>query len=214
MTMRDADRFKDKIEVSLDGRQIFFLFFGGAVVACMVFVLGVMVGRRLEGRERVARKATTSASIDPLAALDELAADEQRVPEPAAPRPAAPPPAPAVEKKPEPPKVEPPKPEPPRPEVKEEKKEKKKAEKEDVESKKKPKYTLQLSSFQDRAEADAFVTKLAGAGYQPYVVQREVEGRGTFYRVRIGEFVSHDDALEAKAEFERRQHIIAYVTKL
>ena len=53
--MRDADRFKDKIEVSLDSRQIFFLFFGGAVAACLVFVLGVMVGRRLEGREQLAK---------------------------------------------------------------------------------------------------------------------------------------------------------------
>ena len=48
MTLRDAERFKDKIEVSLDSRQIFFLFFGGAVVASLVFVLGVMVGKRLE----------------------------------------------------------------------------------------------------------------------------------------------------------------------
>src|SRR5438045_9448164 len=78
MTIRDADRFKDKLEVSLDGRQIFFLFFGGAVVACLVFVLGVMVGRRLEGREQLARKAATTAAIDPLAALDELGADEKR----------------------------------------------------------------------------------------------------------------------------------------
>src|SRR5262245_23623330 len=76
MTIRDADRFKDKLEVSLDGRQIFFLFFGGAVVACLVFVLGVMVGKRLEGREQVARRAATSAAVDPLAALDELSADE------------------------------------------------------------------------------------------------------------------------------------------
>jgi hypothetical protein len=78
MTLRDADRFKDKIEVSLDTRQIFFLFFGGAVVACLVFVLGVMVGRRLEGREQLNRRAATSAAIDPLAALDQLGADEAR----------------------------------------------------------------------------------------------------------------------------------------
>src|SRR4029079_9028256 len=76
MTIRDADRFKDKVEVSLDSRQIFFLFFGGAVVTCLVFVLGVMVGKRLEGREQLARRAGTSAPIVPLAALDELSADE------------------------------------------------------------------------------------------------------------------------------------------
>ena len=35
--MRDLDRWKDKVEISLDGRQIFFLFFGSAVAACLIF---------------------------------------------------------------------------------------------------------------------------------------------------------------------------------
>src|SRR5687767_7834135 len=69
----EPELYKDKIEVSLDGRQIFYLFFGGAVVACLVFVLGVMVGRRLEARAHVDRAAATSAVRDPLAALDRLA---------------------------------------------------------------------------------------------------------------------------------------------
>ena len=38
--------------------------------------------------------------------------------------------------------------------------------------------------------------------------------KGTFFRVRVGEFVSQDEALAAKGEFEKREHIIAYVTKL
>ena len=29
--MRDLDRWKDKVELQLDGRQIFFLFFGSAI---------------------------------------------------------------------------------------------------------------------------------------------------------------------------------------
>ena len=40
----EMELFRDKIEVSLDSRQIFYLFFGGAVIASLVFVLGVMVG--------------------------------------------------------------------------------------------------------------------------------------------------------------------------
>src|SRR5579862_2255306 len=63
--------YKDKIEVSLDGRQIFYLFFGGAVIVGLVFVLGVMVGRRVEARGHVER-AQTQAAVDPLAALDRL----------------------------------------------------------------------------------------------------------------------------------------------
>src|SRR5437667_4160493 len=71
MPSREPELYKDKIEVSLDGRQIFYLFFGGAVIAGMVFVLGVMVGRRVEARGHLDR-ADTQAVSDPLAALDRL----------------------------------------------------------------------------------------------------------------------------------------------
>ena len=42
---------KDKVEFTLDNRQIFFLFFGLSVVGCFVFAMGVMVGRRGELQE-------------------------------------------------------------------------------------------------------------------------------------------------------------------
>src|SRR5690349_5252428 len=71
MPSREPELYKDKIEVSLDGRQIFYLFFGGAVIVGLVFVLGVLVGRRVEARGHLDR-ADTSAARDPLAALDRL----------------------------------------------------------------------------------------------------------------------------------------------
>lgn len=67
--LRDVERWKDKIEVRLDNRQVFFLFFGSAMVACMLFVLGVIVGKRLESRGR----ALAPLVEDPLAALDRFA---------------------------------------------------------------------------------------------------------------------------------------------
>ena len=63
---RNAERWRDKIELRLDNRQVFFLFFGSAVVACMLFVLGVMVGKRIESRGQAAAPELQ----DPLAALD------------------------------------------------------------------------------------------------------------------------------------------------
>jgi cell division septation protein DedD len=57
----------DKLELKLDNRQVFFLFFGSAVVACMLFVLGVMVGKRIESRGQA---EAAPALQDPLAALD------------------------------------------------------------------------------------------------------------------------------------------------
>src|SRR5579862_6614157 len=72
--MRDLDRWKDKVELQLDGRQIFFLFFGSAICACLIFVLGVMVGKRVEAR---ALSQAQTAGEDPLAALDELGNAEE-----------------------------------------------------------------------------------------------------------------------------------------
>jgi hypothetical protein len=52
-----------------------------------------------------------------------------------------------------------------------------------------------------------------GAGYRAYCRSAEVEGKGMFYRVRLGNG-DYDDAVAAKAEFERKVPKIAYVTRL
>jgi DedD protein len=254
MSLRDAERLKDKIEVSLDSRQIFFLFFGGAVVACLVFVLGVMVGRRLENREQVGQKTEQRGAVDPLAALDQLGADEaaaraqsgpggvglafpsalgqknapkagvglaQVVPSEDDEDHAAAPAAKDVAKdgkvagqakaeaKPAEPKPEPKAAEPKAGETRP-------AEdgKQATAKKKKSKYTLQLSSFQSRDEAEAFAAKLTASGYKPFIVKSEVADKGTWYRVRLGGYDDHDEALAAKNEFERQERVIAYVTRL
>ncbi len=241
----EPELYKDKIEVSLDGRQIFYLFFGGAVVACLVFVLGVMVGRRLEARAHVDKAAATSATRDPLAALDRLAEGKGEMTFPAALGSAEPPvtqvdkviqkPEPRPEPKPEAPKPEPkagaptpepkaeaPKPEPkaqPRPEPVKPDADPRPVSKPEHAPKSEPastagKFTLQLSAFQDQAEAEAFLATVKQAGYRAYVVSAEVEGKGTFYRVRLGNYATYDDAVAAKAEFERKIPKIAYVTRL
>jgi cell division septation protein DedD len=60
--------------VGLDGHQIFFLFVGSALAACLIFALGVTVGRRIEQRAAAQQKATPA---DPLAMLDEIANAEE-----------------------------------------------------------------------------------------------------------------------------------------
>ncbi|HVT10019.1 MAG TPA: hypothetical protein VHO67_21305, partial [Polyangia bacterium] len=79
---RSVERWREKIEIRLDNRQVFFLFFGSAVVACMLFVLGVMVGKRIESRGQAEAAAPPA---DPLAALDRV---HQPPPGVAAPEPA------------------------------------------------------------------------------------------------------------------------------
>jgi len=272
MPSREPELYKDKVEVSLDGRQIFYLFFGGAMIVGVVFVLGVLVGRRVEARGHIDRARTTSAT-DPLAALDRLEgsgglafrgtltgkdaptdvdktidqlekartkSDPKKVDakvetktetkvetkksdakveaKPEAAKPEAKTDA-KTETKPE-----------PKPEVKPEPKPvTKPVTKPDadpaVEAKVEPKpvtkpeepkqrFTLQLSSFQDRTEAEAFLDTVKAQGYSAQITQAEVEGKGTFYRVRMGNYRSLELASSAKADFEKASSKSASIMKL
>ncbi|MEJ7601797.1 MAG: SPOR domain-containing protein [Kofleriaceae bacterium] len=268
MSSRETELYKDRVEVSLDGRQIFYLFFGGAVIVGLVFILGVMIGRRVEARGHL-EKARTHAATDPLAALDRLedrggltfqntlvgARDgkptpvEQAIAERAKQKPTD---AKAVDAKPADakPKAEANKPadddhasdkhddkpgdkakaaddkvtKKPEPKAGEAKPDDKVAAKPAVADKKpvdadnkpeapKSKFTLQLSSFQDRAEADTFLSTIKAAGYQAYVTEASVTGK-TYYRVRLGKYGSLEAANDAKSDFETKSKKTASVMKL
>ncbi|MCE9580627.1 MAG: SPOR domain-containing protein [Deltaproteobacteria bacterium] len=291
MSRSEPELYKDKIEVSLDGRQIFYLFFGGAVIACLVFVLGVLVGKRVEARAHVDRPGTTAAR-DPLAAIDAL--DAQGKPGAPAPGPtaraigeleqgarAARAAAPAVRDEDDAPrdksdrsvadkaadkadkaadksdkaekadkaKADKAADKSDKAEKadkaadksdKSDKSDKAKADKTDKARDKdkadpdadhadsddapaahpdehaaaKKRYTLQLSSFRDKAEAESFLSSVKDAGYSPYLVVADVDGKGTFYRVRLGSYASSDAANDAKEAFEAKAKKSAYVTKL
>jgi cell division septation protein DedD len=269
--LRDIERWRDKIEVRLDNRQVFFLFFGSALVACMLFVLGVIVGKRLESRGR----AVSPEIEDPLALLDKVAtsprpaqsgvtfpqalfgaggkssadkhAKKSSLPAPAVedeaasrktlalakpsegntPAPAAL--APAVESKPAPVKattkpeiktgvaVVQAKPAEPAPakakpaDVKESKPAVIPTVAAAGDGKSKGRYALQLSSFQDKSEAESFAQKFDGE--RPYMVVSEIPGKGTWYRVRVGDYASAKDAAAAKQSFEKKHSVIAYVAQ-
>lgn len=284
---RENELYRDKIEVSLDGRQIFSLFFAGAVIVCAVFVIGVIVGKRVEARAHVDR--ATGVAGDPLAALDRLEADAPlsfrrtlrsgqaaggSVDAEIAAMASAQQVAQGEDKAGKQEKVEAKaevksegkadaKPEvkaDAKPEVKNDAKQEK-ADKSDAakaspdderaesgksdkaktdaktdgdsksdkdgdkaskdgegkeggkDEKKKSRYTLQLSAFQERGEAETFLSELRAAGYSPYVTPAEVDGKA-YYRVRLGTYPSYDDAVKAKGEFEKKIGRIAYVTKL
>jgi septal ring-binding cell division protein DamX len=267
---REAELYKDKIEVSLDGRQIFYLFFGGAVIVGMVFVLGVMVGRRVEARGHTDR-AHVAATVDPLAALDRLEggsglsfqgalrgddgpvsdvektiaampkkADAPKLEAPKLEAPKAVVPEKREEAKPAlvKPEVKPEEVKPqPKPEVKaevmkEEPKQEAKLEakpavkvdvKPDVKAEAKPeakkeeppksKFTLQLSSFQDKAEAQAYLDAMKSAGYSAYITEGAVDGK-QYFRVRFGTYKSIDAANDAKVELEKTTKKTAVVMKL
>ena len=254
MSTREPELYKDKVEVSLDGRQIFYLFFGGAMIVGIVFVLGVLVGRRVEARGHIDRASTTSAR-DPLAALDRLEGtsgglafrgtltgkdtptkvetaidqlEKARTKPEKLEKKAEAKPEVKTEVKPEvkpegKPEVKPevkPATKPakveavdePRPVTKPDSKAEAKADAKPEEPKQR--FTLQLSSFQDRTEAEAFLDTVKAQGYQAQITQAQVEGKGTFYRVRMGNYRSLDAAISAKSDFENTSSKSASIMKL
>jgi hypothetical protein len=251
VSLRDVEHWKDRLEVRLDNRQVFFLFFGSAMVACLLFVLGVIVGKKLETRGH----AEAPAIDDPLAILDRLGSQgpmpvEQAVTFPkalatpaspahrstaaraetlhaevhvgeaspavvrskpaAAPIPAPPvpiAPSPAAHPAPVAARVVPAAPlpvaasgrpngspsSPPSPAA----------------AVSKGRFTLQLSAYQDKAEAEAMAHRLGPQ--HAIVVASEIPGKGTWYRVRAGSYATFQEASAAKTAFERDHNVIAYV---
>ncbi|MFY0567134.1 SPOR domain-containing protein [Archangium lansingense] len=300
--MRDAHRMKEKFDVSLDNRQIVSLLIAGIIVMGAVFVLGVVVGKKLAGNAQTAEAPDLLSALDAnaqalqqaretapsLTFQDELtrrsgteAAPSKpgtvtvAIPPPAPkPKPAEPPAAAAPQvaeadsaeaagepassptdedyaptgtatAKPTAPKAAEPKPAEPKPESKP-------AETKVAESKPAPTpgkvesapvptrtttpaqgsglkeaiaratqrpteavpggaFTLQISAFQNRPEAERFAAKLRDRGYAPYIVAAEVPNKGTWYRVRMGSFPSKDAASRYLTDFKRETQLQAFV---
>ena len=73
-------------------------------------------------------------------------------------------------------------------------------------------WTLQLSAYQDRAEADRFAAGLRDKGYAPFIVEASIPGKGTWYRVRMGRFANKDAATRYLTDFKRETSMNAMVT--
>src|SRR5688572_21803850 len=74
--MRDQHRMKEKFDLSLDNRQIVSLLIAGLVVLGAVFVLGVVVGKKLAANPEAGRAPDLLAALDNKAtAMDEMRKD-------------------------------------------------------------------------------------------------------------------------------------------
>ena len=233
--MRDSHRMKEKYDLSLDSRQVVSLLVAGIVVLGAVFVLGVLVGKKLAAGQRPDRTQDLLSALDQKSAAlerartapaltfqEELTADAGRASAPA---------AKAQDKKPEAPKV---------PEVKAEapktvadKKPEAPAKPADagaIAAKSTPTaippaaakastdttvptgpFTLQLGASQNRDDAERMVSRLREKGYAPYIVTADVPGKGTFYRVRMGSFATKEAAGRYLEDFRRETKTEAFV---
>lgn len=72
-------------------------------------------------------------------------------------------------------------------------------------------FQLQVSSFRTRDEADQFAVELRSRGHRAYVTSAEVEGRGIWYRVRIGPFSTQAEAAKYRGDFETKERVVPFV---
>jgi DedD protein len=210
-------------EIQLNGKQLVFLFMAATVVSVVIFLCGVMVGRGVRAQQVTAGPADVSVVEAPV--------------RPEAPAPEPPPPATAAAKAepPQPeddyqaeltrsepgkePKVAPretpkaPEPAPPtvpaRAEAKPEEKAPPQSTPASVTS---GGFVVQIAALRDRVEADAIVKRLAGKGYQAFVVN-PVPGRPPVYKVQVGRFAERGDADRIAARLKSEEQFSPWVTR-
>jgi cell division septation protein DedD len=67
-------------------------------------------------------------------------------------------------------------------------------------------YTIQVASVKNQADADRLVAQLKKQGYPAYRTLGKVPGKGIWFRVRVGEYGSRDDAGSVLARLRRGGH--------
>ena len=201
-------------EIQLNGKQLVFLFMAVTVVAVVIFLCGVLVGRGVR-TERAGDEPTPAGAVDTVAAAQDVppasasasgnppatANENLSYPnrlgtaQPPAeqlrqtpPRPAAAPPAePARAPAPAAAAADPPTGEPAG-----------------------SGYAIQVTALRQRAEADNIARRLSGKGYPAYVVA-PAEGAPSMFRVRVGKFKDRREAESAKARLEKEEQFKPWI---
>ena len=72
-------------------------------------------------------------------------------------------------------------------------------------------YTIQVGAYNGRAQAEALKARMLADGHDAYVAEAEANGV-TRYRVRIGSFLSADEARKAAARLASQSQVATYIT--
>jgi len=222
--MRDVEQMREKVEVSLEGRQIAALAFGALVLLCSVFALGLALGRKLSQEPPRAELATLDLQAeqkpkptDPRVADVTAKAVEATAEKPAVKKPAESTKRPAInaaaladtrsnEIAVVPAPVREPLLIPPPPRAQQIGAITLTPPPRDVGA-----FTVQIGASPDRAEAQRLESKARAAGLKPYVVEANLGAKGTWYRVRVGSFPDKDKASRYRTDVERELRSTAIV---
>jgi len=191
--MRDAQRLRQRLDLSLDGRQLVALTICALLLVTAVFSLGMLIGRRtaagdvgieisgdLAALDARARKEPPAILRAPKAAEATVVSAPPRTATVVAPPPRAAQVAPAAAAFAPPPQ--------------------------DLGA-----YTVQIGASQERTEAARLEGRARGAGLKPYVVETNLGAKGTWYRVRVGAFRDKEAANRFRKDVERELRVAAAV---
>ena len=225
-------------EIQLNGKQLVFLFMAATVVAVVIFLCGVMVGRGVPTRAAAPISSSEQAALDPTASLGlpatqtlatsddapltaqetltypSLLEDPNPPAETLAPAPEPPPPAPApkptVVEQPKPAVAAVPKPVAPLPKP--------------VASPEAPRlgsgqaaalaepsgngFVVQVAATRQRLEAETIARRLSGKGYPVFVTTS-----GANFRVRVGKFPDKREAESIAGRLEREERFKPWITR-
>lgn len=72
-------------------------------------------------------------------------------------------------------------------------------------------FQLQVSSFTEGPDAQAFAAALRRRGHKAYVESAYVKGRGLWHRVRVGPFKYKRSAETYRQEFEAKERLVTFI---
>ena len=218
-------------EIQLNGKQLVFLFMAATVVSVVIFLCGVMVGRGVRVQQPTAEAATESGPAPPTSRPDRSPQEARpirplrrpapllrRVPRRRHPNPAED----STDYYDQLTKAEPKqdsKVAPPR-------RKKRRSPRTRLNRGRKSRrlrpsarqrvtgdgFVVQVAALRDRTEADAIVKRLAGKGYQAFVVN-PVPGKPPVYKVQVGRFAERGDAEKTAARLKSQEQYSPWVTR-
>ena len=214
-------------ELQLSGKQLVFLFMAATVVATVIFLSGVMVGRGVRDQRGEVAAAATGTDADPTAAnapplpapvggsSGTSAATRESLTYPE--RLAAESPAPEVLKEPD----VVPAPPPGKPAAKLPEKpaasasvtaDTREGSASAQAAANKPGFTVQVAAIKERGEADRIAKRLVGKGFPAYVTM-PANDAAKFFRVRVGKFQDRREADAMARRLETEEQFRPWVTR-
>jgi len=76
------------------------------------------------------------------------------------------------------------------------------------------KYALQLGSYKSRSQAEEVQNGLKKKGYQAYILEASIPEKGTWYRVKVGDYEDLEKVRQAASDLKQKERVSVMITKV